>query len=63
MKESNRLVVGGAKRFVYGTKDNQLAFVQKWFGTKPQPRIMEQIAEERRRRNETRSNALAGNVR
>lgn len=52
VKESNRQVVSGAKRFVYGTNDKQLSFVQKWFGIRPQIRIMEQVAVERRKRNQ-----------
>lgn len=38
----NRATVGAAARFVYGSSDAQLGFVQKWFGKTPQPRLLDQ---------------------
>ena len=39
IKEANRIVVGGAVKFAYSTKDDCGKFMRNNFGTKPQPRI------------------------
>lgn len=46
-KETNRQVVEGAVRFVYGVDSKQLRFVQNRFGKTPQPRLMESLIERR----------------
>lgn len=43
VKEVNRQVVEGAKRYVWGIDEKQLRFIENRFGRSPQPRILETI--------------------
>lgn len=48
VKEINRQVVEGAKRYVWGTNARHLRFVENRFGRNPQPRVMEGVVAQRR---------------
>lgn len=48
VKEVNRQIVEGAKRYVWGADARQLRFVENRFGRNPQPRVMESVVARRR---------------
>ncbi|WP_448328258.1 DUF4238 domain-containing protein [Sulfitobacter sp. M13] len=43
VKESNRQIVEGARRFVYGCDEGQFQFIKNRFGVNPQPRLVDDI--------------------
>lgn len=47
VQANNEHVVAGAARYVYGTDDRQLRFVQNRFGEEPQPRLVVSISGKR----------------